>query len=140
MQTHESYDRKHDVVPSSERSFGLVFAGIFALVAGYRTWHGQPGGGWWIGLSGTFAVLALFWQAPLAPLNRFWAFVGRLLQSVVNPLLMGLIFLVAIVPTGLVLRLLGKDLLRLRRDPSATTYWIACHEQASRRDAMKDQF
>lgn len=140
MQTHESFDRKHAVATSSERSFGLVFAGFFAIVAGFRMWHGHSDSAWLLGIAGAFALLALFWTAPLAPLNRLWARVGQLFHTIVNPLLMGLIFIVAIVPTGLVLRLFGKDLLRLRRDPSATTYWVACNTSARRQDAMKDQF
>lgn len=140
MQTHESFDRKHEVATSSERSFGLVFAAFFTIVAGFRMWHGHSDFPWWLGVAGALALLALFWTAPLAPLNRLWVRVGRLLHAIVNPLLMGLIFIITIVPMGFFLRLFGKDLLRLRRDPSATTYWIACNASASRPEAMKDQF
>ena len=140
MGTHESFDRKHEVARSSERSFGLVFATFFVLVAAYRMWRGYAGGAWFLAPAGAFALLAFFWTTPLSPLNRLWAHVGRLLHAIVNPLLMGLIYVVAIVPTGAVLRLLGKDLLRLRRDPAAATYWIARDASAARRDSMKDQF
>ncbi len=140
MQTHESLDRKHEVALSSERSFGLVFAAFFAIVAAFGMWHGHSESAWWLAVAGVFALLALFWTAPLAPLNRLWARLGRLLHAIVNPLLMGLIFIVAIVPMGLALRLFRKDLLHLRRDSSATTYWVACNTSASRPDAMKDQF
>lgn len=140
MQTHESFDREHDVANSSDRNFGLVFAGFFAIVAAYRMWNGHDNGAWWFAPAGLFALLAFFWTAPLAPLNRLWARVGQLLHAIVNPLVMGLIFALAVVPTGLVLRLFGKDLLRLRRDPSASTYWVPCEAPASRPDAMKDQF
>lgn len=140
MQTHESFDRKHEVATSSERSFGLIFAGFFTIVGAVRMWNGHPDSPWWLVAAGVFALLALFWTAPLAPLNRLWALVGRLLHAVVNPLLMGLIFVVSVAPMGIVLRIFGKDLLRLRRDPSASTYWVACNASAARRDAMKDQF
>jgi predicted membrane metal-binding protein len=139
MQTHESFDRKHAVAASSDRSFGLVFAAFFALVAGLRWWRGHSDFMWWLLPAAAFALAALAWTAPLAPLNRAWTRLGQLLHAIVNPLLMGLVFAVAIVPLGLVLRLLGKDLLRLRRDPSAATYWIA-REASARPDAMKDQF
>jgi Saxitoxin biosynthesis operon protein SxtJ len=140
MQTHESLDRRHDVAASTERGFGLVFAGVFAIVAGLRMWHGHSDSAWWLGAGTAFAIAALVRPAMLAPLNRAWARVGQLLHAIVNPVLMGLIFAVAIVPTGLALRLFGKDLLRLRRDPSAATYWVDRHESAPRPDAMKDQF
>ena len=140
MQTHESFDRKHDVAQSSERAFGLVFAGFFAIVAAFRAWRGHPDYDWWLGAALAFAFLAFFWAAPLAPLNRLWARVGRVLHALVNPLLMGLIYAAAIVPTGLLMRLFGKDPLRLRRDPAAPTYWIAYHASGARPDSMKDQF
>lgn len=140
MSTHESFDRKHVVATSSDRSFGLVFAAFCAVIAGFRIWHGYAHSIWWLGLAALFALLALFWTAPLAPLNRLWARVGELLHAIVNPVLMGLIFLIAVVPTGLAMRIIGKDPLRLRRAPSAATYWIACDASASRRDGMKDQF
>lgn len=139
MRTHERLDREHEVAVSSERGFGLVFAGVFAAVAGVRAWYAHWDAAWWFAIAVVFALLALFWTAPLAPLNRFWAGVGRVLHAVVNPILMGLLFVVSIVPIGLLTRLLGKDFLRLRRDPAAETYWIAC-DPANRQDAMKDQF
>ncbi len=140
MQTHEQFERHHEVAASSERSFGLVFAGFFGIVAAVRAWHAQADSAWWLGAAVAFALLALFWTAPLAPLNRLWGRLGRLLHATVNPVLMGLVFVVAMVPTGVVLRLLGKDLLRLRRDPAATTYWVTRTASADRQGAMKDQF
>lgn len=140
MSTHETFERKHDVATSSDRSFGLVFAAFFAIIAGFRIWHGYAHSAWWLGVAALFALLALFWTAPLAPLNRVWARFGQLLHAIVNPVLMGLIFLVAVVPTGIAMRIFGKDPLRLRRAPAAGTYWIACEAAASRRDGMKDQF
>jgi hypothetical protein len=139
MQTHEQLDREHEVAVSSERGFGFVFAGVCAAIAGMRAWNGHADAAWWLAIAAAFAVLARFWTAPLAPLNRAWARLGRALHAIVNPVLMGLLFVVSIAPIGLLMRLAGKDLLRLRRDPSATTYWIAC-PPAERADAMKDQF
>jgi len=139
MQTHEQLDREHDVAVSSERGFGLVFAGLFAAIAAMRIWNGHVDAAWWLGVAIVFALLAFFWKAPLAPLNRLWARIGRALHAAVSPVVMGLLFFVSIVPIGLLMRLSGKDVLRLRRDPSAETYWIAC-DPADRHDAMKDQF
>ena len=49
---------------------------------------------------------------------------GALLHRVANPVILHLIYWGAIAPTGLVLRLLGQDPLRLRFDAAAATYWI----------------
>jgi hypothetical protein len=140
MQTHEHLEDEQEFVSSTDRGFGFVFAGVFGAIGVLRIWNARADALLWIVIAVVFALLALFWNTPLTPLNRLWGRFGRLLHAIVNPLLMGLIFVTVIVPMGLVLRLFGKDLLRLRRDPSATTYWIDCEVSASRPDAMKDQF
>jgi hypothetical protein len=63
-----------------------------------------------------------------------------MLHAVVTPVLMGLLFFGALMPVGLLIRLLGKDILHLRREAEAATYWVSCDGAGSRPDAMKDQF
>lgn len=139
MQGHEQLDREHEEPTSTNRAFGLVFAAVFALVGAWRTWGSHADGPWWFAPAAAFALLALFLPAPLAPLNRLWARFGLFLHGIVNPVMMGLLFAVAILPVGLLMRLAGKDPLRLRFEPAADTYWIAC-DPPDRPDAMKDQF
>ena len=76
----------------------------------------------------------------LAPLNRLWLRLGVLLNRIVNPLVMGLIFFTAILPTGLLMRAWGKDPLRLRREPKAASYWIARESSDPPSESMKQQF
>jgi hypothetical protein len=64
---------------------------------------------------------------------------GLLLHRIVNPMVMGLLFYGTIWPTGLVMRMRGRDLLRLKRDPSAASYWIA-RVPGPAPETMKDQF
>ena len=139
MQTHEQINREHEVAISSERAFGFVFAGVLTAAAALRAWRGHADAPVWLGIAILFALLALFWTAPLAPLNRWWMALGRALNAVVSPVLMAVLFLVSIVPIGALMRLAGKDPLRLRRDPSAETYWLPC-DADTRHEAMKDQF
>ncbi len=78
-------------------------------------------------LGGAGALLLLFGllvPAVLAPLNKAWTKLDLLLFKVVKPIVLGLIFLVTIVPIDLALRALGKDPLRLGFDPKARSYWI----------------
>jgi hypothetical protein len=137
---HESLDNSHELAVSSERSFGNVFAGVFALLGAYRLWHGKADGYAWLAVAAVFLSLAWLWTRPLQPLNRLWARLGALLHRIVTPLMMGLMFFVVITPIGLAVRALGKDLLRLRRDPAAASYWVPREDSASREGAMKDQF
>lgn len=139
MRIHENFDRDDDVALSSERGFGFVFAIFFALVGAVRWWVAGAPGLWFIAAA-VFACLALFWTAPLAPLNRLWHRLAVRLYAVVNPLVMAMLFAVTIIPIGLLLRARGKDLLRLRREPDAKTYWIPREHGGTDPDTMRNQF
>lgn len=43
--------------------------------------------------------------------------------QVMGRILLSIVFLLVVTPLGLILRLTGKDLLQLRCDPKAATYW-----------------
>ena len=60
----------------------------------------------------------------LRPLNRLWLRFGLLLAAVVSPIVLALLFYLTIAPIGFMMRLAGKDPMRSRRDPNATSYWI----------------
>ena len=113
------------VVAGSNRSFGLVFAGFFAIVALLPATHGAPIRWWAIAVALAFAAVAFIAPRLLHPFNRAWTAFGLLLHHVVSPVILALMFYGAILPMALLLRALGKDILRLKREPQATTYWIA---------------
>ena len=74
----------------------------------------------------------------LTPLNRAWMGLALLLSRVVNPVIMALLFYGVFTPMGLVMKLFGQDLLSLKRDASATSYWIDRRGKAP--GSMKHQF
>lgn len=125
---------------TSNRTFGLVFASICGCFAVYPLIFGasfRPG---WAVAAGAFLVSGLFAPAVLAPFNQAWFRLGLVMHRVVNPVVMGVIFIVAVLPTGILMRLAGKDPMRLRRDPAARTYWIDRTPPATGTDSMKNQF
>ena len=149
MSTHEDFRRNEQVEGSSDRGFGLTVGGILFAIALVRI-----GLGWWS--SGTItlgwiewtlggigvALLLLGLAAPslLAPLNKAWTKLGLLLFTIVNPIVLGLIFLLTILPIGLLLRALGKDPMRLSFEPDAKTYWIERDPPGPAPDSMPQQF
>lgn len=131
----ETFRRDEEVVGPSDRSFGLLFAAVFGLIALLPLWRGAPIRGWALALSVLSAVLALAWPRALAPLNRVWLHVGLLLHRVVNPLVMGVLFYLVVTPFAVVMRRVRRELTRrLRPDPSAPSYWIPRDGPASRMD------
>lgn len=139
-QTHEVLTREEVVKGSSDRSFGITFAVVALILAGIWYWHDRPAWIYALGIAVLFAVLALAAPRVLAPLNRIWLKFGLLLHHVVNPLVMGLLFYGCITPMALVIRLMGKDMLRLKFDRQAPTYWIEREPPGPAPDTMKHQF
>lgn len=121
----------------SERSFGFVFAGVFVIVSLYPALHGGAPRIWALAFAAVFLVAGLVTPRRLAPLNRLWFRFGLALGKVMSPVVMGLLFAIAVVPTGLVLKLLRKDPLKLRLDRTAATYW---ERRKTQPGPMSDQF
>lgn len=136
--SHEDFAAHESVKASSDRSFGLVFCAVFALVGLFPLLRGGSPHAWALVVSVAFALAAALRPGVLAPLNRVWTRLGLVLHSVVNPLVMGVMFFLVVLPTGLVMRLLGRDLLRVRIDKSATSYWI--EREPADPDHFKNQF
>ena len=137
--THESFVRDEVTTPGSDRTFGLVMAGALAVLALFNGWHHGRLWPWMLLAAALFLVLGLLRPSLLHPLNRLWMMLGLLLHKIVNPIVMGLLFYGTILPTGLVMRLRGRDLLRLKRDPAAETYWIT-RTPGPAPETMRDQF
>jgi hypothetical protein len=137
---HEDLAREDDIVGSSDRAFGLTLAAVFAVIGVVRLVLGHSYAGWWLGAAAVMLAFALAWPVALAPLNRLWLRLGLVLYKVVNPLVMGLVFFTTVVPIGLLMRALGKDPLRLRREPAAGSYWITREPPGPEPDTMKNQF
>jgi len=128
------------VTASSDRSFGLIFAGFFSVVALLPLIRGGPPRLWALAIAAAFAAVAMLAPRWLQPLNRIWFKLGLLLHHIVNPLIMALMFYGAILPMALLLRALGKDLLRLKRDPDAASYWIVRDPPGPAPQSMNKQF
>jgi Saxitoxin biosynthesis operon protein SxtJ len=138
--THEDFSRQEEITPSSDRSFGLVIAIFFLIVGFWPLAHAEPVRWWALGAAAMFAVLALLWTAALAPLNKLWTKLGLLLYRIVSPIVLGLLFYLTVTPIALLMRLLGKDPLRLRRDPDGASYWVIRTPPGPTPESMKNQF
>ena len=138
--THERLVGDAEIQASSDRSFGVV-SGVVLL--GYGLWpllHGASPRWWSFVVGGTFLLLALLFPQTLSLLNQLWLKVGRLLQRVMTTVVTGLLFYTSVTPMGLLLRRYGKDLLRLRRDPNARSYWIERRPPGPAPETMRNQF
>src|SRR5262245_25932592 len=139
---HENFERAEEVHRSSDRSFGLVIAAVFAIVALLPLLHYSPSSiRWWaLAMAAVFAGFAMFWTAPLAPLARLWFRFGLLLARIVSPVVLVLLFYVVVLPIGLLMRMFSKSNVASRRDHRVETYWIRRKIAGPPPETMKHQF
>lgn len=114
-----------EVKIGSERSFGFVFAVVFAIIALWPIVFSDGSLRVWAVIAAlVFAVAAVVAPRLLAPLNLIWFKFGMLLGAIVAPVVMGLIFVLTVVPIGYLRRWNNPDPLNQRFDPEAATYWV----------------
>ena len=124
-----------------ERTFGLVFAGIFLIVAAY-CWYKEFSNTWvgvFLVLASIFLVCSLIAPKLLRPLNKGWYQLGLFLGRFVSPIVLGILFFIVITPVAMVTRLAGRDVLKLRKQ-NVDSYWIDRKPPGPEPESFKEQF
>ena len=121
----------------SNKNFGIVFFIVFLIVSLYPLVNSDNIRIWSLIISIIFLALGLLNSKILTPLNKLWFEFGILLGKIVSPLVMGIIFFLVVTPIGLIMKLLGKDLLNLKYNYNNKSYWI---EKNGPKSKMKNQF
>lgn len=124
----------------SDRAFGLVFAGFFTLLSALAWWRASPFLPYWLAMAAVFAAAALFAPQILRPLNLLWFQFGLLLNAMISPVVLCILFYLVITPAGLLMRLFGARPLHLKSDPGAESYWIPRGPPGPDAGSMKNQF
>ena len=122
---------------SSNRNFGLVFFVLFLIISLWPLINGDPVRIWSIIISLIFLVLGFTNSKLLTPLNKLWYKFGMLLGVIVTPFVMGFVFFMVVTPIGLILKMMGKDVLNKKYDKKKSTYWI---KRSTSIGTMKRQF
>jgi hypothetical protein len=134
-------DSLHGSTLPSERTFGFVFTGIFLIVSAYlwsqdsKTTTIQI----FLVLALVFLALALLMPVALRPLNKAWYKLGLLMGRVVSPIVLGILFFILISPIAIVMRLAGRDPLKLRKQ-DVQSHWIDRAPPGPESTSFKDQF
>jgi Saxitoxin biosynthesis operon protein SxtJ len=137
---HEDLRREDQTTGPSDRKFGLTLGIVFALLAVLKLVERSNWGIIWSVLAVALIGAALLRPSLLALPNMIWLKLGLLLHLIVNPIIMALLFFGTILPIGLLMRVLGKDPLRLRLDKAADSYWLPRSDERPQSEAMRQQF
>ena len=108
----------------TNRSFGTLFVVVFALVGAFIWWRGDGAFGWWFGLSGVILAVTLLKPDWLTPANRAWMKLAEVLNRIISPVVLGVIFFGMFAPIGWAMRRAGRDALKRRFEPEARSYWV----------------
>lgn len=140
MQTHEDLSRAQTVKKSSDRFFGLTFFAVFLILALWPLLAQGPVRPIALGIALAFLAVSLIVPKWLAPLNRLWLKFGELLHRITSPIILGIMFFGVITPVGWLMRRAGKDLLRMKFDREAPSYWIKREPPGPDKTSLKRQF
>ena len=128
------------VEQGSDRSFGIVFTLVFLLLGIVPYIVSGKTHYWALAIAAVLAVITLISPKLFKPFNILWFKFGMLLGAIIAPLVIIIIFFFVVTPTGLLMRLFGKDPLRLKRHPEQTSYWIKREIDPENPESMKNQF
>ena len=121
---------------NKNKKFGILFFIIFFI---YGIWPILNSGEvkiWALLISIVFLILGLTNSKILSPLYKYWIKLGELLGKIISPVVMAFVYFVVITPIAIIIRIFGKDLLKLKLSKSST-YWINRIEKLG---TMKRQF
>ena len=120
----------------TNKSFGIVFFLFFLIISIYPLLTENEIRLWALIISIIFLLLGLANSIILNPLNKIWFKFGILLGSIVSPIIMAIVFFIVVTPTSIIMRLLGKDILNIKKNKKKT-YWI---DKSGAKSKMKNQF
>ena len=128
--------KNNNIKIGTNKSFGIVFFLFFLIVSIFPLFQNGNIRIWSLIIAVIFLILGLLNSKVLTPLNKIWFKFGILLGKFVSPIVMGVVFFAVVTPTSLIMRVLGKNLLNLKRD-NKKTYWI---ERSKIKSKMNNQF
>ena len=123
----------------SNKKFGFFFTFVFAVASAYFYKTASASWAYTFGLASlSFLIITTGKAEILLPLNKLWMRFGHLLGMIVSPIVLGVIFFGLFTPIAFVMRLSGRDELRLKflKKPS---HWMPRSEPI-KSESFKHQF
>ena len=123
----------------SNRKFGFFFTFVFVVAAAYLYYTKNIGWAYvFVAAASIFLLITLIKSNALLPLNKLWMRFGLVLGMIVSPIVLGIIFFGMFAPIALLMRMSGRDELRLKlKDKSS--HWISRNEPIKSK-SFKNQF
>lgn len=121
------------------RRFGLTVGTAFLVLCALTVWRGHEWGAW---ITGTFGVLlitgALVVPGRMGPVYSAWMGLAHAISKVTTPIFMALVYYLAFLPIGLLMRLFGRR--PMVHSPEDESYWVPRDPGTRQRADMERQF
>ena len=108
----------------NNKGFGLQFFIVFLLIGLWPIIKGDSPRILFFPIALVFLILGLMNAKILTPLNRSWIKLGEILGKVIAPIVMAIVYFVVLTPLSFLIRISGKDLLKVKFSNKINTYWI----------------
>jgi hypothetical protein len=133
-----------DVSRRALRRFGLAVGGVFLALVAVSAWrHGGalgPVARGLLGAGGLLVVLGAAAPGALLPVYRVWMTAALAMGFAMTRVILTVAFVFVFVPVGLVFRLVRRDPLHQRPDPSAPSYWIRRTDGPSGKERLERMY
>ena len=128
---HGGIEGKQGVMRQSDRAFGLSLGVVFLVIPlVYWLLFGSVLV-WLLRLAPVVVVIALVKPGLLLPVNRFFAgVIAPVFAALNNRIILGGIFYLLLTPTGVMMRLFGRDTMQRGFDESMESYFVPVERQA----------
>jgi len=138
---HENLDNKTTKIKqASNKETGLLFSFVIFLIGLWPITKNNPPILWLLIISLIIALVSFSKPRLLYPLSLSWSYLGRLLNTLLSPVILLLIYVLTVIPTGIYLRLTRKDPLKLNFDSNKESYWIIRSHQKPDHESFYNQF
>lgn len=124
---------------SEGRRFAFPVGVAFAVLAGVFWWRGhETPAGALAALASLLVLAGILVPTRLGPVQRWWMGLAHAISRVTTPIFLGIVYFLVLTPTGIVMRLLGRQ--PLRREAEDDSYWIPKGRRGGGVSDMNRQF
>lgn len=119
------------------RNFGFVMTVPLALIGAFLWWKGKGAYPYLFGASAFFLVTGLLIPQVLRPIEKVWMKFAEIMGAIMSRVILTLAFFLMITPLGILLKIMGKDLLDLKLSDQRESYWVPVEQDGPSSRPMK---
>ncbi len=132
---------KKNITNKDLRQFGLVLAGILAVLGAIHFFKGHMGAYPWFGaFAACFFIISIAAPGMLRPVYHVFIKVAHVIGWVNTRLILIFVYYFILTPIGLIMKIAGKDQLNRKLQPAEESYWIRREQTAATKETLERQF